>query len=439
MEGVGWIDGQKLSIRVFEYSGNSGDPSPVGLRTLLRKVSMRKPALLPLPLLILAALACSADGGNPEGRGTGQITVPDDSVTVVARNDQLTDIRDVIPMPDGTVWVLNTTEPLFMHFAADGSVLRATGRPGAGPEEFNYPELFFHHPTANELWVYDRSNRNLLVRIAPPDSGTPRREIRLPSDSIPSQRLLYPHFASNVSRMWGATSRNAFLFAREVDPSAIEVQKLWRSDIVAISPDGSFKIALPIAKLLGDPLAAYDSAAILMPYPLWDYCEHDDSFLLYDPIRNSVRHFAASGGGSVLDSLALPPEKLVTVTPDTVFRMLVLRRAVNMANMPDTAAMRAEFVEEWREVGGMFWKFFPEYAGLHCMPDNSALVQPFDIDSPNYGLGRTWLHLSKDGRTQSFVLPESFTPIRFTTDRIWGVKRDDSGVASAAWVRLPVR
>ena len=52
--------------------------------------------------------------------------------------------------------------------------------------------------------------------------------------------------------------------------------------------------------------------------------------------------------------------------------------------------------------------------------------------------GPSWLRITPDGDVREILLPTRFAPYRFTSDRIWGVQRDELDVASVAWLDLPV-
>jgi hypothetical protein len=51
--------------------------------------------------------------------------------------------------------------------------------------------------------------------------------------------------------------------------------------------------------------------------------------------------------------------------------------------------------------------------------------------------GTAWLRITPGGVSQEIHLPERFDPYRFTSERIWGVLRDELDVASVAWIEAP--
>lgn len=388
--------------------------------------------------LFTAGTAACAGGDTTDAAGRlASVTIPADSIHVLGTSIQIADIRDILPSSDGVAWVINSRDPFFVGFSPEGSVRHEWGRRGQGPQEFRSPAALVLHPESGDVWVYDRSGpRNSLIRVSKPDSAW--TEVPLPADSLPSARLLYSHFAgSEVSRLWIEGSGDAFLFARS-RPQTREVLRLWESDLVAVNSAGtSFRSVLPIGDLVGDASVRYDSASFLLPYPLWSVCSHDRSFALYDPLQNTVRRFGADVSEGT--ALRLPPERLTMVTREEVFRMAIRREFMNASTPPDTAALKAEFESAWQAVSPQFAKVFPEYVGLQCAADGSIWLQLFDVDSPRLGLGNEWLRVGPDGAYGAYKLPEEFTPIRFVGDRIWGVMRDEVGVASAAWLSLPSR
>jgi hypothetical protein len=64
-------------------------------------------------------------------------------------------------------------------------------------------------------------------------------------------------------------------------------------------------------------------------------------------------------------------------------------------------------------------------------------MHPFDVAAGGLTGGRSWLRVAPDGVLRMVTLPERFDPLRFTSDRVWGVQRDNLDVASIAWAPLP--
>ncbi|MFH1766215.1 MAG: hypothetical protein ABIF09_18685 [Gemmatimonadota bacterium] len=65
-------------------------------------------------------------------------------------------------------------------------------------------------------------------------------------------------------------------------------------------------------------------------------------------------------------------------------------------------------------------------------------IPPIDLDFGGLQGGPTWLRISSDGEIRKVRLPERFDAFRFTTDRLWGVQRDELDLSSVAWIELPL-
>jgi hypothetical protein len=189
--------------------------------------------------------------------------------------------------------------------------------------------------------------------------------------------------------------------------------------------------------VLGDPSREYGGTSMLLPYPLWDACGTDDSLIVYDPIRNTVRRFAATGDER--EPLSLPAKRNVPMTFDRVFGM-IYRWASSQAPsgvLPDSATMRTQFESQWPMMQRMFAHVLPEYVDLDCAGDGSVWIQPFDHVDGLFGAGAEWVRLGPDGSRTIYVMPDRFTPLRFAGDRIWGSLRNELDIQSVAWLRLP--
>jgi hypothetical protein len=72
----------------------------------------------------------------------------------------------------------------------------------------------------------------------------------------------------------------------------------------------------------------------------------------------------------------------------------------------------------------------PRYVDFRCDENGARWLQPFDLASGVFGGGNMWLRIAPNGTVQDFTLPNRFDPYRFTSERIWGVQRDELDVAS---------
>lgn len=79
----------------------------------------------------------------------------------------------------------------------------------------------------------------------------------------------------------------------------------------------------------------------------------------------------------------------------------------------------------------------PRYLDLRCDERGTLWLQPFDIEEGGLQGGPVWLRITSDGESREVRLPDGFDPYRFTSERIWGVRRDELDRASVAWIEVP--
>ena len=60
------------------------------------------------------------------------VEVPSSAIRALGSSDLLNRIIDLVPMDDGSVWILNGVDPFFVHLSPEGSVLETAGRAGQG-------------------------------------------------------------------------------------------------------------------------------------------------------------------------------------------------------------------------------------------------------------------------------------------------------------------
>ena len=63
-------------------------------------------------------------------------------VQVVGASEALASVLDMMVLADGTVWALNSAEPLFIRFPGEGDAVSTRGQSGGGPGEFGRPAGF---------------------------------------------------------------------------------------------------------------------------------------------------------------------------------------------------------------------------------------------------------------------------------------------------------
>jgi hypothetical protein len=113
--------------------------------------------------------------------------LPSDEIVALSSTSSIVEVKDLTVLPSGTVWALNSAEPLFIEFAPDGRVVREYGRLGGGPNEFGSPSAFVAGNVDGATWVFD-PERHALLEVSGHDGD--RHETRLPTDSsLPPTQL----------------------------------------------------------------------------------------------------------------------------------------------------------------------------------------------------------------------------------------------------------
>lgn len=411
-------------------------------------VATRNPSRNPIsPVLllpfILPAFACSADV-PPESSGSVQTTViPAEAVNVAEPFDQIAQISDIALHADGTVWVLNTTEPFFVAMSPEGEVLDYRGQRGGGPGELGGPSNLLLAGQPSQVWAFDSRARK-LVRVDGPEGETEELFLQLDSGLRGVRTISWDDtWGGELSRRWIGGSPDGFLFAHSRVEGG-EFRQMWDFDVVHLALDSSATMVLSSGALLGDPVTRYGELGEIHPVPVWTSCA-DGSMILYDPLANSVRRL--DRGGRETGSHTLPPERLLNVTLERAWALIYRPMMVAMGSPDgpqtegfptDSAALFEMFKSEAGE-NILETDLLPEYKHLECVGSGETVwLQLFDVQSRGRSLGdgAEWLRIGPDGAIRRFVFPESFSPLRFTDDRIWGSHRGEFDVESVAWIEM---
>ena len=409
-------------------------------------LSSRRVAIA-LILFTFTAVGCEeGPGGAASDVGPSRVQATD--LRVVATTESITAVEDLAVLPNGTVWVLNSVEPLFLGLAPQGDIVDAHGRTGGGPEEFGAPSAFVVGGLDGEAWVFDR-RRHTLIRVSSPDE--PRAEVPLPRDAIPPGTVL-----TGMSLM-GSPIRTArlggeVLLPRRSGTGEIEAisywTTIWDADLVAFDPEtGSVRTVVELREAMGDLTSHFEGLSGGFPpfplwYRLWAVC--GDEIRLYDFVRDELRGF--TGAGVEVDPVPVPPP-FTEVTPRqfarAAFDLAAAERAgavtpgvgdmsaADSARILDGLAERLEGTPE--QLGGLL----PKYVDFRCADDGTMWLRPLDLERGGMRGGPAWLRITPAGETREVLFPERFDPYRFTSERIWGVLRDELDVASVAWTEMP--
>jgi len=395
---------------------------------------------------ILALVGCS---GSQESLAEGAqeaVVISSSDVHVVATSESIAEVKDLDVLPDGSVWVLNSLEPFFLGFNRDGSAQSVFGMVGGGPEEFGMPSAFVTRLIGGETWVLDLG-RHALIQISELDS--PRAEIPLPGDSLPPGSVLTGlNMMDNVVRT--ARMGGEVLLARTTRPEGSDFlgfrMAMLGADILAVdTATGSVRKVLSLAEEIGDLTDGFERTEGGLPlwYRLWAACG-EEQLRVYDRLRNELRLFDSRG--VELEPTPLPPVPFSSVTPRQFAQAIFPLREAEMAgnvwehmSPADSARFLGEIVRGVSGTPEQLAQYLPRYVDLRCSDDGTLWLHPFDVGTGALSGGPTWLRITGPGTTQEVRFPDGFDAYRFTTDRVWGMQRDEFDVASIAWVEVPRR
>jgi len=366
-------------------------------------------------------------------------------VQVLGTSEAIAVVQDLEVLPHGPVWVLNSVEPFIIGFSADGEVTHEHGTQGGGPEEFRAPRGFVSGGMEGEVWAFDRA-RHSLIKVSDPEGEW--SELLIPQDSIPVGTLVQGRDLSDtrvrtarlgdeivLARSTGSLSEGPFSFWRSI----------WGGDLYAVDPTtDSVRKVLSLGETLGDPTSYLEQTDGFPPFPvwyrLWAACS-DNRICVYDRLRNEMRAFTKDG-------VELEPTLLPSVSPPTVTHRQFARAVLGLiaaeqlgalgrqVSPEDSAQLLNQVASEMEGDPEQLRRFLPRYVDFRCGEGGTLWLRPFDVDVGGLRGGPSWLRVTPEGRTEEIQFPERFDAYRFTSDRVWGVLRDEFDVASVAWIEL---
>ena len=401
---------------------------------------------------VLSGSAFVSCGGVPGGGvpGGGDPEAPLDlgtsAIEMEGTSDSLAVVRDLEVLADGSVWVLNSQEPYFMGFGADGGSLGAHGSPGGGPDEFPMPSAFVTGGWEGEAWVLDLLH-HALIRISGPAAEW--EQFSLASTSVPRGSV-----RSGMS-MLDASVRTARLGREIIVPrSTVTMQGgvlqfrfgLLGADLMAVDPEtGETRTFVALGEALEDPSGDFIASDGGFPlwYRLWASCG-ENLVRVHDRVRNQLRGF--DGSGAEADPIDLPPVPFTEVDPRQFAGAVFALRQAEVTGDVATRLSEADSLRLLNQMASMVQgaphelaSYLPRYVDFRCGEDGTMWLQPLDLDVGGLAGGSMWLRIDPDGATRDVRLPERFDALRFTTSRIWGVYRDEFDRPSVASIPLPAR
>jgi len=393
---------------------------------------------------VVATLVVSGCGpSNGPDAWPEVVHISADAVRTVSAPDELVVVRDMAPLNDGGVWILNTVEPFFMMFDGAGAVVIVAGTQGPGPTEFLSPSTLVRCPGEDNICVYDPDRHAAggrgLVRLADMRRGettVAERAILVPSDAVPpGQEVTLDHLGTGMGRPWVRAWSGGLLFAVGEAPGRGGI-RAWDAGLVLMRGREDPAKLGTMRDVLRDPTGERGSASASLfgPYPLWATCG-DSELVVYDPTVESLLWLDAEL--NIREEVHLPAWPSVPVTADRVFRLMLERELAQAPHgeAPDTASIRRAFESDFEMFRAQVAKDFAVYSELHCTPVGDAWIRRLEPDRARQS-GTRWVRV-RDRAILMFEFPAGFDPMVFEVDRIWGVTRDDMGRESPAWTPQP--
>lgn len=398
------------------------------------RTQSRADSRVPWRATTLASILLLACGGTPSETSLLEpIVVDSDDVRVVGTSLTLARIEDLLPVADGAVWALNSTDPYLVLLSSTGQELRVHGNRGEGPGEFSWPSTLVRDPSTNDVWAYD-AGFGRLVRIPEPGEQEDSTELSVDPSNIRRLNSYEYLWMNNGGRTWIEGSDDGFIFG--LGPTGQPwILSMWHTDIVRLDMAGNREVLLATTDVVGEPHAHFPGATRFLPYPMWTGCP-DGSLAVYDPAENTVERLTQSGVRSKTHTL--PPAEQRRITASRIYTTVypgILRNRL-MADPPEPSVFRDLVRRDYQSRQDEFAEVFPEYVHLDCSQPDTLWLQRFDTEAGQIGRGPSWLRISADGRVREVRFPADFRPLRFEGDRVWGVHSDEHNVEHAAWTTV---
>jgi hypothetical protein len=401
--------------------------------------SSRLGALVVVALCLLPACNVAGDRDlDPSIDLTG-------ALHTVGSSTSIANVVDVEVLDDGSIWVLNSTEPFLVGLGPDGASLGEYGTRGGGPEDFGAPAGFVIDSARTSAWVLD-VRRNVLVEV--PRREASRVEFALPRDSIPLGSL-QPGMGMMSSGVRSARVGDDVIVPRSFGTLRAGVYSFWSSvwgaDLVAVGPSGIARPVLSLSSVLGDPTTFLQQTNGFPPVPLWfrlwTVCD-DGLIRVHDRMANAIRGFSLDG--QELESIALPAPRFSEVTDEQFARAVfglaeaeATGRVGGRLSASDSAQLMERVVEGVEGTPDLLARFLPRFVDLRCAADRSLWLRPIDLDRSDLRGSDDWIRVRPDGVARLVRFPPRFDAYRFLSGRVLGVQRDEFDVATVAWVDLP--
>lgn len=385
--------------------------------------------ILVCAFLLLSACADRASEGGSEPAYIEVAEAP----TLVDDAD-LVQIRDLRIDAENRIWVLSRHAPLVRVYGSDGGRIAAFGELGQGPEEFRAPSHLIEIGGSG-MGVLDAGHSNIRAFAADGtllEAQEVAMEFRLPL----AMRDIY---FGDLGWTWAV--EGGFLQDRYPPPPAggpMQLQQaydFWAGELVLLPEDGGEpRTVLTLADYSTFSPDEPPAPRPLSAGPLWDLCPGDE-FVLHTGATSELVRVGMDGSVRRRDPVQLP---LGPVDGDILLDWMVAALSTQPpmpGDTPEALRGRASAVAEMAEPN--LEPTVPP-TRLRCDPRGRVWIQLFDMDHDRRGYAREWTVVGAEGELLAHVtFPEGFHPIRFGTDRVVGIVRDEFDAETVGWVPLP--
>lgn len=340
---------------------------------------------------------------------------------------QFGQILGVAPLSDQRIVVLDAQAQRLQVYGPDGAYERTIGGPGNGPGEFSPQTGGLFVGRGDTILVPDLGNQrlNAIPAEGEPSNFPLRLEQGIPIafDLGADGALVSQRRAMNFGGGEAPADPNDLILAQHFDGSVIDT-------LLTPKRGGTFQMRDGVPEI-----------TLFAPEPMWTMLS--DGRIAY--ASNDAYRINVYGPGGELEQVVTFPHQRQPVTEEEQQRVRELIRSLwEEQGVPpqamDQMMSSMSFAENW-----------PAFTRLQGGPDGSLWVQRVrdmstmtqdELDNWNPQLDQgspEWDVFEADGRYAGVVeLPARFTPMTITTDRIYGVFRDEFDVQYVRVLSLTV-
>jgi hypothetical protein len=194
---------------------------------------------------------------------------------------------------------------------------------------------------------------------------------------------------------------------------------LWRAD-VRLEPDAE------VARFGDHVPSGSDGLREWTAVPLWDAC--DGSVVLWSPGASRVIWLDAQG--RVTHSAPVEVEQAPLDLQDIE---RYLRQMSRLELGPDHEEAGINFAGVARSMRRQFAEDRPFATDLRCQEGEAAWIRLFDTSLDPVGRSQEWLRVSPENPPLGVTFPTGFTPVLFTSNRVYGLLETPTGDQRLAW------